>query len=188
MGSSSRTPGSHFNKSSQVSNLISFGFNVFSVFLGTSGWTSFSVLLVSAAGLDSSPWLVPSGFASVSLSDLGFASADGVSAVTSLGFSSGLATLTASAVSVVAASLLVDEAVSDAVATPSAFSNLFSLACSPSCCLSASLVGCSLSPETSSVLAPLFSGTAVSDAKAGAANKTAPIISEQAPTDNLRIL
>ncbi len=120
--------------------MISFGFNVFSVFLGTSGWTSFSVLLASAAGLDSSPWLVASGFASVSLSDLGFASA----------------------VSVVAASLLAGEAVSDAVATPSAFSSLFSLACSPSFCLSASLVECSLSPETSSVLAPLFSGTAVS--------------------------
>ena len=165
--------------------MISFGFNVFSVFLGTSGWTSFSVLLASAAGLDSSPWLVASGFASISLSDLGFASADDVSAATSLGFSSGLA---ASAVSVVAASLLAGEAVSDAVATPSAFSGLFSLACSPSCCLSASLVGCSLSPETSSVLAPLFSGTAVSSAKAGPANKTAPIISEQAPTDNLRIL
>ncbi|CAG5883531.1 Uncharacterised protein [Streptococcus pneumoniae] len=155
--------------------MISFGFNVFSVFLGTSGWTSFSVLLASAAGLDSSPWLVASGFASVSLSDLGFASADGVSATTSLAFSSGLAALAASAVS-------------DAVATPSAFSSLFSLVCSPSFCLSASLVECSLSPETSSVLAPLFSGTAVSSAKAGPANKTAPIISEQAPTDNLRIL
>ncbi|CIV61882.1 Uncharacterised protein [Streptococcus pneumoniae] len=145
--------------------MISFGFNVFSVFLGTSGWTSFSVLLASAAGLDSSPWLVASGFASVSLSDLGFASADGVSATTSPAFSSGLAALAASA-----------------------FSSLFSLACSPSFCLSASLVECSLSPETSSVLAPLFSGTAVSSAKAGPANKTAPIISEQAPTDNLRIL
>ncbi|VJJ23363.1 Uncharacterised protein [Streptococcus pneumoniae] len=155
--------------------MISFGFNVFSVFLGTSGWTSFSVLLASAAGLDSSPWLVASGFASVSLSDLGFASADGVSATTSPAFSSGLAALAASAVS-------------DAVATPSAFSSLFSLVCSPSFCLSASLVECSLSPETSSVLAPLFSGTAVSSAKAGPTNKTAPIISEQAPTDNLRIL
>lgn len=90
----------------------------------------FSVLLASAAGLDSSPWLVASGFASVSLSDLGFASADGVSATTSLAFSSGLAALAASAVSVVAASLLAGEAVSDAVATPSAFSSLFSLACS----------------------------------------------------------
>ena len=188
MGSSSRAPGSHFNKSSQELNLISFGFNVFSTFLGTSGWTSFSVLLASAAGLDSSPWLVPSGFASVSLSDLGFASANGVSAVTSLGFPSDLATLTASAFSVVVASLLAGEVVSDAVSTPSTFSGLFSLACSPSFCLSASLVECSLSPETSSVLAPLFSGTTVSSAKAGPANKTAPIISEQAPTDNLRML
>ena len=168
--------------------MISFGFNVFSVFLGTSGWTSFSVLLASAAGLDSSPWLVASGFASVSLSDFGFDVADGVSATTSLGFSSGLATLTASAVSVVAASLLAGEAVSDTVSAPSAFSSLFSPVRSPSFCLSASLVGCPLSPETSSVLAPLFSGTAVSSAKAGPANKTAPIIREQAPTDNLRIL
>ena len=168
--------------------MISFGFNVFSVFLGTSGWTSFSVLLASAAGLDSSPWLVASGFASVSLSDFGFDVADGVSATTSLAFSSGLARLAGSAFSVFATSLLAGEAVLDAVSTPSAFSSLFSSVRSPSFCLSASLVGCPLSPETSSVLAPLFSGTAVSSAKAGPANKTAPIISEQAPTDNLRIL
>ena len=54
MASSSRAPGSHFNRSSQVSNLISFGRRLFSSFLGTSETVAFSSALFSVvAGVSS---------------------------------------------------------------------------------------------------------------------------------------
>ena len=156
MASSSRAPGSHFNRSSQVSNLISFGRRLFSSFLGTSETVAFSSGLFSVvAGASSALGVSAAGLvASLSpafnWSKFGFSSETGCSlALSSLASSS---FNTSGAGVVASAGVVVD--------------------------------GCS---EATAVVVP-FSGTTDSSAKAGPANRTEPIINEQAPTDNFRIL
>ena len=157
IASSSRAPGSHFNKSSHVSNLISFGRRLFSSFLGTSATVAFSSGLFSVvAGVSSTlgvsaAGLVASLSTAVNWSKVGFSSEIGCS-------------LTLFSVS----------------------SNCFNTS-------GEAVVGCSdvagdaCSVATAVVLVS-FAGIATSSARAWLANKTEPIINEQAPTDNFRIL
>ena len=157
IASSSRAPGSHFNKSSHVSNLISFGRRLFSSFLGISETVAFSSALFSVAtGVSSALGASATGLATslsaaVNWSKVGFSSEIGCS-------------LTLFSVS----------------------SNCFNTS-------GEAVVGCSdvagdaCSVATAVVLVS-FAGIATSSARAWLANKTEPIIKEQAPTDNFRIL
>ena len=158
IASSSRAPGSHFNKSSHVSNLISFGRRLFSSFLGISETVAFSSALFSVAtGVSSALGASATGLATslsvaVNWSKVGFSSEIGCS-------------LTLFSVS----------------------SNCFNTS-------GEAVVGCSdvagdaCSVATAAVVVVSFAGIATSSARAWLANKTEPIIKEQAPTDNFRIL
>ena len=163
MGSSSRAPGSHFNKSSQVSNLISLGRRLFSSFLGTSARLALSALLSATWGASSD--LTPSfsvGWAGFSVFSVraGFASS----------FS-----LTRSVIAGV---------FSEIGCSATLFSVSFSFLSSAEVSASAF----SPAPEFCAEVLAIDSGTATCSARTGLANRAYPIIKEQAPIDSLRIL
>ena len=151
-----------------MSNLISFGRRLFSSFLGTSETVAFSSALFSVA----------TG-ASLAL----FSVATGISSA--LGASAtGLATSLSAAVNWSKVGFSSETGCSLTLFSVS--SNCFNTS-------GEAVVGCSdvagdaCSVATAVVLVS-FAGTATSSARVWLANKTEPIIKEQAPTDNFRIL
>ena len=143
-----------------MSNLISFGRRLFSSFLGTSETVAFSSALFSVATGASSAL---------------FSAATGASSA--LGASAtGLATSLSAAVNW--SKVGFSSEIGCSLTLFSVSSNCFNTS-------GEAVVGCSVA---TAVVLVSFAGIATSSARAWLANKTEPIIKEQAPTDNFRIL
>ena len=159
-----------------MSNLISFGRRLFSSFLGTSETVAFSSALFSVAtGASSALFPVATGASSaLGASATGLATSLSVAVNWSkVGFSSEIG-----------CSLTLFSVSSNCFKT----SGEVVVGCSVVAVDGCSVVlfdGCSVA---TAVVVGSFAGRATSSAKAWLANKTEPIIKEQAPTDNFRIL